>query len=58
MTQSEMTQSRQRTSRAIPGFSAIKMKQEIQEQIYEEIKDLTPEEQVAYFNMGTEAYRA
>ena len=30
---------------AIPGFDCVKMKREIQAQIYEETRQLTPEEQ-------------
>jgi len=30
---------------AIPGFDCVKMKREIQAQIYEETKNMTPEEQ-------------
>jgi len=30
---------------AIPGFDCVKMKREIQTQIYEETKHMTPEEQ-------------
>jgi hypothetical protein len=33
----------------IPGFDCMKMKQDIQAGIYEEIKDLSSEERVAYF---------
>lgn len=31
------------------SFDAIKFKQQAQAQIYEEIKDMTPEEEIAYF---------
>ena len=34
----------------IPGFDCLKMKHDIQAKIYEEIKDLSSEELVAYFN--------
>ncbi|GEM_PF-2250990 len=34
----------------IPGFDCMKMKHDIQAKIYEEIKDMSPEERVAYFN--------
>jgi len=30
-------------------FDCVQMKNKIQEEIYEEIKDLTPEEQVVYY---------
>jgi len=43
---------------AIPGFDCLKMKHDIQAKIYEEIKDLSSEELVAYFNRaGTEFRR-
>jgi len=42
---------------AIPGFDCVKMKQDIQAQIYEEIKDLSPEELLAYFNRAGNDYR-
>ena len=35
----------------IKGFSCLKMKEEIQAKIYEEVKDMTPEERVAYFHI-------
>ena len=41
----------------IPGFSCLKMKEEIQAKIYEEIKDMSPEEQIAYFNRAGERFR-
>jgi len=34
----------------IPGFDCLKMKDDIQAKIYEEIRDLSSEELVAYFN--------
>jgi len=34
----------------IPGFDCLKMKDDIQAKIYEEIKDMTSEQRVAYFN--------
>lgn len=34
----------------IPGFDCLKMKHDIQAKIYEEIKDMSSEERVAYFN--------
>jgi len=36
----------------IKGFSCLKMKEEIQAKIYEEIKDMTTEERVAYYNLA------
>lgn len=41
----------------IPGFSCLKMKEEIQAKIYEEIKDMSPEEQIAYFNRAGARFR-
>lgn len=41
----------------IPGFDCVKMKHEIQAEIYEEIKDLSSEELVAYFNRAGERLR-
>jgi hypothetical protein len=35
-------------------FDCLKMKEEIQAKIYEEIKNMTPEERVAYFNIPPE----
>ena len=34
----------------IPGFDCLKMKHDIQAKIHEEIKDMSSEERVAYFN--------
>ena len=39
------------TTNIIKGFSCLKMKEEIQAKIYAEIKDMTPEERVAYFHI-------
>jgi hypothetical protein len=41
----------------IPGFDCIKVKDEIQAKIYEEIKDMPPEEQIAYFNRAGNRFR-
>lgn len=41
----------------IPGFDCVKMKHEIQAKIYEEIKDMSPEEQIAYFNRAGARFR-
>ncbi len=38
--------------KAIPGFSCLKMKEEIQAKIYEETKDMTTEEWLAYVRRG------
>lgn len=42
---------------SIPGFDCVKMKHEIQAKIYEEIKDMSPEEQIAYFNRAGARFR-
>jgi hypothetical protein len=41
----------------IPGFDCLKMKDDIQAKIYEEIKDLSSEELVAYFNRAGSEFR-
>lgn len=41
----------------IPGFDCMKMKREIQAKIYKEIKDMSPEEQIAYFNSAGARFR-
>jgi len=41
----------------IPGFDCVKMKHEIQAKIYEEIKDMSPEEQIAHFNRAGARFR-
>jgi len=41
----------------IPGFSVLKWKQEIQDNIYQEIKDMTTEEWLAYVRKGCEEFR-
>jgi hypothetical protein len=41
----------------IPGFDCVKMKNDIQAKIYEEIKDLSSEELVAYFNRAGAEFR-
>ena len=38
----------------IPGFDCVKMKREIQAKIYEEIKDMTWEEQREYYRQAAE----
>ena len=42
---------------AIPGFSCLKMKQEIQEQIYQEIEHLSDAEIVEHFRQAGERCR-
>lgn len=34
------------------AFDCVQVKDKIQEKIYEEIKDLSPEEQIAYYQKG------
>ena len=41
----------------IPGFDCVKMKHDIQAKIYEEIKDMTVDERMAYFRRGSEEFR-
>jgi len=41
----------------IPGFDVLKWKAETQAEIYQKIKDMTSEEQIAYFCKGSEAFR-
>ena len=41
----------------IPGFDCVKMKNDIQAKIYEEIKDMSSEELVAYFNRAGAEFR-
>ena len=41
----------------IPGFDCIKMKEDIQAEIYEEIKDMTSDEVVAYFKRAGDRFR-
>lgn len=42
----------------IPGFSCVKMKQEIQAQIYRETKGMTDEEVREYVRQGAERFDA
>ncbi|MDR0704627.1 MAG: hypothetical protein LBF88_06515 [Planctomycetaceae bacterium] len=44
-------------NRFIEGFSALKMKQEVQEQIYRETKGMTDQEVREYFHKGSEQFR-
>ena len=37
------------------AFDCVQMKDRIQEEIYEEIKDLSPEEQIAYYQRTIQA---
>jgi hypothetical protein len=41
----------------IPGFNCIKMKEDIQAKIYEEIKDMSSEELLADFNRAGDRIR-
>ena len=36
-------------SEVIPGFDCVAMKQQVQDRIYEEIRDLSPEEEIRHF---------
>jgi len=40
----------------IPGFSCLKMKQEIQEKFYQETKDMTTGELLAYIREGAKRF--
>ena len=40
----------------IPGFSCLKMKQEIQEKFYQETKDMTTDELLTRIREGTERF--
>jgi len=46
------------TIKPIPGFDCVKMKREIQAQIYEETKDMTTDEWLDYVRKGSEEFRA
>ena len=41
----------------IPGFDSLKWKREVQAKIYEETKDMTPEEQREYSRKNSEQLR-
>ena len=45
------------TTKLPENFSCLEMKQQIQAKIYAEIKDMTPEERVAYFNTSSGLFR-
>jgi hypothetical protein len=42
----------------IPGFDCVKMKREIQAEIYEETKHMTPEERQEYTRQASERFWA
>lgn len=42
------------TTKSRKAFDCVRMKREAQARIYEEIKDLTPEEEIAYFRRAAE----
>jgi hypothetical protein len=42
------------TNNEVKDFDCLKMKREIQAKIYEEIKDLTTEERIAYYHISPE----
>ena len=46
------------TIKPIPGFDCVKMKREIQASIYEETKDMTPEEQQERLRRNSEKFWA
>ena len=41
----------------IPDFDVLKWKAETQAEIYQEIKDMTTEERLAYFRKGSEEFQ-
>jgi len=41
----------------VPDFDVLQWKQETQTEIYQEIKDMTPAERIAYFRKGSDAFR-
>jgi hypothetical protein len=41
----------------IPDFDVLKWKQEVQAEIYREIKFMTSSERIAYFRKGSEEFR-
>ena len=43
-----------KTKKTDQRIDCLKMKEEIQAKIYEEIKDMTPEERLAYFKIPKE----
>ncbi len=43
-------------SRAVPGFSCLKMKQELQERVYRETEGMTDEEIREYIHQGAERF--
>ena len=53
-----MLKNRAKKSEAIEGFSVLKMKQEVQDKIYHEIKGMNHEEICDYFRKGSEKFRA
>jgi hypothetical protein len=40
-----------------PRIDCVKMKHDIQAEIYEEIKELTMDQRIAYFRRGSEEFR-
>jgi len=53
MTKIDLTQ-----FKPIPGFSCVQMKRDIQAKIYEDTKNMTPEERREYIRQGAERFRA
>lgn len=41
----------------LPDFDLMKWKQEVQDEIYEETKDMTSEEALEYFRNGSEEFQ-
>ena len=52
-----MTKTKYEWADIIPDFDVLKWKQETQAEIYQEIKDMTTEERIAYFRKGNEEFR-
>jgi len=51
-----MTKHKMIQPEVIPGFDVLKWKAETQARIYQDIKDMTSEEQIAYFRRGAERF--
>ena len=52
-----MTNNEMAIPEIIPGFDVLKWKQEIQDQIYQDIKDMTTDEWLTYVRKGSEEFR-
>ena len=53
-----MIQNKTRESRAIPGFSCLKMKQELQERVRRATEGMTDEEYIEHIRKGAESFDA